>query len=363
VASKNLNRSLGDAKKAKEDEFYTELADIERELKHYRHHFKNTVVYCNCDDPRVSNFFHFFSYNFEKFGLKKLIATCYQNQDVDLFSQNSSKSAIMLEYTGDKDGNSVPDLAEIGIKALTGDGDFRSEESISLLKQADIVVTNPPFSLFREYVAQLMEHDKKFLILGNQNQVATNEIARLITEGKMWQGNYSGDMAFRVPSYYEPRETRYWVDDEGQKWRSLGTGCWYTNLDFAKRHEELILFKTYDPQAYPRYVNYDAIEVGRYKDIPADYAGQMGLPVTALAKFSPDQFEIIGFSGNLARPMSEVLPGETGSGRFYLDLGNGNYILDLADRKADTGFSKEARHEYQYHRPHVPRRSQGARAS
>lgn len=325
MASKNLNRSLGDAKKAKEDEFYTELADIERELKHYRQHFKNKVVYCNCDDPRVSNFFHFFSYNFEKFGLKKLIATCYQSQEVDLFSQNASHSAIMLEYTGDKDGNSVPDLDEIGIKPLEGDGDFRSEEAIKLLKQADIVVTNPPFSLFREYVAQLMEYDKKFLILGNQNQVATNEIARLITEGRMWQGNYCGDMSFRVPPYYEPRETRYWEDADGQKWRSLGTGCWYTNLDFAKRHEELILFKNYDPQTYPKYVNYDAIEVGRYKDIPADYAGMMGLPVTALAKLSPDQFEIIGFSGTLAQPMSEAVPGQTGSGRFYLDTGNGKY--------------------------------------
>lgn len=325
MASKNLNRNLGDAKKAKEDEFYTQLSDIERELKHYRHHFKDRIVYCNCDDPRVSNFFHFFSYNFEKLGLKKLIATCYQNQDVDLFSQSASPSAIMLEYTGDKDGNRVPDLGEIGIKPLHGDGDFRSEEAIELLKQADIVVTNPPFSLFREYVAQLIAYDKKFLILGNQNQVATNEIARLITEGKMWQGNYSGDMAFRVPPYYEPRDTRYWVDEKGQKWRSLGTGCWYTNLDFAKRHEELILFKNYDPEKYPTYLNYDAIEVGTYKDIPSDYAGPMGLPVTALAKLSPDQFEILGFSGSLARPMTEVVEGATGSGRFYIDLGNGTY--------------------------------------
>ena len=325
MASKNLNRNLSDAKKAKEDEFYTELVDIERELKHYRQHFKNKVVYCNCDDPRVSNFFHYFSYNFEKLGLKKLIATCYQSQEINLFSQNSSKSAIMLEYTGATKGSRVPDLDEIGIKRLKGDGDFRSKEAINLLKQADVVVTNPPFSLFREYVAQLMEHKKKFLIVGNQNQVATNEIARLITEGKMWQGNYSGDMSFRVPSYYEARATRYWVDTAGQKWRSLGTGCWYTNLDFAKRHEELILFKSYDPELYPAYVNYDAIEVGRYTNIPMDYAGQMGLPVTALAKFSPDQFEIIGFSGTLARPMAAVVQGASGSGRFYLDVGNGKY--------------------------------------
>jgi len=325
MASKSLNGSLADAKKAKEDEFYTQLEDIERELKHYRKHFKNKVVYCNCDDPRVSNFFYFFSYNFEKLGLKKLIATCYKNQESAAFSDNSSQSGIVLEYTGDKDGNLVPDLNEIGINPLKGDGDFRSEEAIELLKQADIVVTNPPFSLFREYVAQLMEYDKKFLILGNQNHVATNEIAHLITEGKMWQGNYSGDMAFRVPPYYEPRDTRFWIDREGQKWRSLGTGCWYTNLDYAKRHEELILYKTYDPKTYPTYVNYDAIEVGRYTDIPADYGGSMGLPVTALSKLSPDQFEIIGFSASLARPMSEVVPGAKGSGRFYLDVGNGKY--------------------------------------
>ena len=152
-----------------------------------------------------------------------------------------------------------------------------------------------------------------------------NEIAHLITEGLMWQGNYTGDMSFRVPDHYEPRNTRYWVDKTGQKWRSLGTGCWYTNLDFAKRHEELILIKTYDPVSYPTYVNFDAIEVGRYKDIPIDYAGRMGLPITALAKFSPDQFEIIGFSGNLAKPMSEVVSGASSSGRFYLDMGNGDY--------------------------------------
>lgn len=253
------------------------------------------------------------------------MTTCYQSRDPDLFSSNASKSAVMLEYLGDKSGNGVPDLEEIGIKPLRGNGDFRSEEAIELLKQADIVVTNPPFSLFREYLAQLLQYKKRFLILGNQNQVATDEVAALITNGTIWQGNYSGDMAFRVPPYYEPRETRYWVDPDGQKWRSLGTACWYTNLDFARRHEPLILFKKYDPAAYPKYVNYDAIEVSRYKDIPEDYAGLMGLPVTALAKLSPDQFDIVGFSGTLARPMIEVIPGQKGSGRFYLDLGGGRF--------------------------------------
>ncbi|WP_265563879.1 adenine-specific methyltransferase EcoRI family protein [Sphingomicrobium arenosum] len=325
MPSNNSNKSLTDAKKAKEDEFYTQLSDIEKELKHYRHHFKGKVVYCNCDDPRVSNFFHYFSYNFEKLGLKKLITTCYRSRDLNLFSENDSDSAVMLEYSGDLDGNMLPDIEEIGVSALTGDGDFRSPEAIALLEEADIVVTNPPFSLFREFVAQLIEYEKDFIILGNQNQVATNEIASLITEGKLWQGNYSGDMSFKVPDYYEPRETRFWIDEDGQKWRSLGTGCWYTNLDFAKRHEELILFREYDPEAYPSYVNFDAIEVGRYRDIPRDYAGLMGLPITALSKLSPDQFEIVGFSGTLAKPMSDVVPGAKGSGRFYIDRGNGEF--------------------------------------
>ncbi len=171
TTSKVLNSNFGAAKKAKQDEFYTQLPDIERELRHYKAQYKDKIVYCNCDDPRVSNFFHYFSYNFEKLGLKKLITTCYKSQQADLFSQNDSEQAIYLEYDGDKNGNMVPDPGEIGIKSLMGDGDFRSPESIDLLKQADIVVTNPPFSLFREYVAQLVEHDKKFVIVGNKNAV------------------------------------------------------------------------------------------------------------------------------------------------------------------------------------------------
>ena len=183
------------------DEFYTQLSDIERELKHYRKHFKGKVVYCNCDDPRISNFFHYFSYNFEKLGLKKLITTCYKSQQADLFSQNDSEHAIWLEYDGDKNGNMVPDPEEIGIKPLKGDGDFRSAESIELLKQADIVVTNPPFSLFREYVAQLMEYDKKFIIIGNLNAITYKEIFKLIKEDKLWLGYgfQAGNAYFGVP--------------------------------------------------------------------------------------------------------------------------------------------------------------------
>lgn len=291
--NKILNKSLSQAKKQKEDEFYTQLSDIEKELKHYKKHFKDKTVYCNCDDPRVSNFFHFFSYNFEKLGLKKLIATCYKNQNRDLFSQNDSEQAIMLEYTGDKNGNNEPDPEEIGIINLKGNGDFRSKECIELLKEADIVVTNPPFSLFREYVAQLIEYNKQFLIIGSQNAVTYKETFNYIKENKLWLGYKSGDMAFKVPDYYEPRETRYWEDDEGQKWRSLGNICWFTNLDISKRHEDLILYKTYNEEEYPTYDNYNAINVSKVAEIPMDYQGSMGVPITFLDKYNPDQFEII----------------------------------------------------------------------
>lgn len=213
MAKSTANSNLHKAKNAKKDEFYTQRSDIEKELKHYTHHFKDKVVLCNCDDPRMSNFFHYFSYNFEKLGLKKLITTCYKSQERDLFSENKSEQAIYLEYEGDKNGNNVPDANEIGIKHLKGDGDFRSQECIELLKQADIVVTNPPFSLFREYIAQLIEYDKKFIIIGSQNAITYKEIFKLIKEDALWLGNNNGDMAFKVPDYYESRETRYWEDE------------------------------------------------------------------------------------------------------------------------------------------------------
>ena len=253
----------------KYDEFYTQLPDIERELKHYRKHFKGKVVYCNCDDPRVSNFFHYFSYNFEKLGLKKLITTCYKSQNADLFSQNDSEQAIYLEYEGDKNGNSVPDPEEIGIKPLKGDGDFRSAESIELLKQADIVVTNPPFSLFREYVAQLIEYDKKFVIIGQQNAITYKEILPLIKEDKMWLG-YGSTAAHGVRQARLTTEGSAQGDDDDKDGtdRSLRNVSWFTNLDISKRHEELILYKTYNPDDYPTYDNYDAIEVSRAEGHP-----------------------------------------------------------------------------------------------
>lgn len=288
------NKNLHEANRAKKDEFYTQLGDIENELKHYKEHFRGKTVLCNCDDPRVSNFFHFFSYNFEIFGLKKLITTCYKSQERDLFSQNDSERAIWLEYTGDRSGNRVPDPEEIGIHYFNGDGDFRSAECIELLKEADIVVTNPPFSLFREYVAQLVDYHKKFLIIGNQNAITYKEIFRLVKENKLWIGSALSYAAFKVPDSYEEKSTRFWVDETGQKWRSFGNICWFTNLDNKKRHEELILYKTYTPEEYPTYDNYDAINVDKVAEIPMDYDGVMGVPITFLDKYNPEQFEIVG---------------------------------------------------------------------
>lgn len=280
MTEKAKNKNLHKASKAKEDEFYTQLTDIEKELKYYKKHFKDKVVYCNCDDPRVSHFFHFFSYNFEKLGLKKLITTCYKNQSMDLFSKHDTEQAIYLEYLGDKNGNMVPDPAEIGIINLNGNGDFRSKESIELLKQADIVVTNPPFSLFREYVSQLIEYKKKFLIIGNINAISYKECFEHIKADQMWLG-YNTVRHFGRPdgSMYETARS-----------------FWYTNLDIAKRHEDIILYKTYkgNEEAYPKYENFNAINVDKTLDIPIDYDGYMGVPITFLDKYNPNQFEIIG---------------------------------------------------------------------
>lgn len=287
------NKSLGEAKKAKKDEFYTQLTDIEKELRHYKEHFAGKTVLCNCDDPKVSNFFVYFVRNFHELGLKRLITTCYKNNQPDLFSMNDCEDAVWLDYQGGDDNN--PDVAKVAATArpLKGDGDFRSRECVELLKQADIVVTNPPFSLFREYVAQLMKYEKKFLIIGNQNALTYKEIFPLLMENKIWLGYGCGDMAFKVPVDYEPRETRFWVDEDGQKWRSMGNACWYTNLEHKKRHEWLDLYKKYTPEEYPKYDNYDAINVDKTADIPMDYEGLMGVPITFMDKYCPEQFEII----------------------------------------------------------------------
>jgi hypothetical protein len=298
MANKSSNKNLHKANKAKKDEFYTQLSDIEKELGHYEKHFQGKVVFCNCDDPRVSNFFHYFSYNFEKLGLKKLIATCYKNQDVNLFSQNSSEKAIYLEYAGDKNKDKVPNPEEIGIRYLKGDGDFRSPECIELLKQADIVVTNPPFSLFREYVAQLMEYKKKFIIIGSLNAITYKDFFKFIKENKVWLGQsiHSGDREFGVPDDYPLEAAGCRVDENGKKYIRVKGVRWFTNLDYKERHEDLILIKTYKghEEDYPKYDNYDAINVDVTKDIPADYSGAMGVPITFLDKYNPEQFEVIG---------------------------------------------------------------------
>jgi hypothetical protein len=295
MAKKSQTEDLHNAKTGKKDEFYTQLSDIEKELRHYKEHFKNKVVFCNCDDPRVSNFFHYFSYNFENLGLKKLITTCYKNQDMDLFSEHSNEKAIYLEYTGDKNGNKVPDPQEIGIQYLKGDGDFRSAESIELLKQADIVVTNPPFSLFREYVAQLVEYDKKFLIIGNVNAITYKDIFKLIKLNKLWLGAsiHSGDREFGVPDDYPLNAASSRIDAYGKKYIRVKGVRWFTNMDYNERHEDLILYKNYSPEVYPFYDNYDAINIDITKDIPVDYKGEMGVPITFLDKYNPEQFEII----------------------------------------------------------------------
>ncbi len=305
------NRNLHQAKSNKKDEFYTQLVDIENELRHYSDHFRGKVVYCNCDDPRVSNFFHYFAYNFRLLGLKKLVTTCYKNQQMDMFSQNDSERAIYLEYDGTQNETGVPDVEDIGVRYLAGDGDFRSAECIELLKQADIVVTNPPFSLFREYVAQLIEHDKKFVIIGHQNAITYKEIFPLIKDNKLWlgYGTMGRDMLFDVPADYgqELLETK----KEGSAYRivngvvmgRLGNAAWFTNLEHSRRREDLILYKRYSPEEYPRYDNYDAIEVSKTKEIPMDWDGAMGVPISYLDKHSPDQFEIDGLCWLLLRDM------------------------------------------------------------
>lgn len=284
------NTTLTAAKAAKKDEFYTQLADIERELVHYKEHFRGKTVLCNCDDPRVSNFFKYFTLKFNDLGLKRVIATCYKSQDVDLFSMNASEQAVYQIYDGDKDGNNMPDASEIEVRPLKGDGDFRSAECIELLKQADIVVTNPPFSLFREYVAQLIKYDKKFVIVGHQNAITYKEIFPLIRDNKLWLGYGFKGGAGHFYSKYEDVAT---AGDHREGMIRVSGVTWFTNLDIEKKHEELILYKHYTPEEYPTYDNYEAINVNKTSDIPCDYDGVMGVPITFLDKYNPDQFEII----------------------------------------------------------------------
>ena len=284
------NNNLHTAKATKNDEFYTQLEDIENELKYYKDYFKGKVVYCNCDgflNEEKSNFFVYFSLNYEFLGLKGLICTKY----------NPNGKGRKYEYYGDLNGNNYPDEEEIFTSDLEGDGDFRSEECIEILKKCDIVCTNPPFSLFRQYVAQLFEYNKDFLIIGNVNAISYKEVFPLIKENKMWLGvsSFNKGMYFGVPDDYTYADT-YKFDRErnGKKVMRVSSICWFTNLDHKKRHEELVLYKKYNEEEYPKYDNYDAIEVSKVTDIPMDYYGVMGVPITFLDKYCPEQFEIVG---------------------------------------------------------------------
>ncbi len=286
------NKRFDNAKKNKNDEFYTRIEDIEKELDHYKDFFKGKTIFCNCDDPRISNFFKYFALNFNNFGIKKIISTCYKNQDIDLFSQNECEKAVYIEYTGNPNDPTSTDFSTIEVKELKGDGDFRSQECIELLKQSDVVVTNPPFSLFREYVAQLIKYEKKFIIVGHQNAISYKEIFSLIKDNKLWLGyGFKGGAAHFINTHYEDYAS---AGNHKEGMIRVSGVVWFTNLDIKKRHEELIMYKTYSPEEFPNYENYDAINVDKSTDIPMDYNGVIGVPITFLDKYSPDQFEIIG---------------------------------------------------------------------
>lgn len=318
------HKDLHKASKQKKDEFYTRLEDIEKELRHYKDQFKGKIVFCNCDDPRESNFVKYFSMNFEHLGLKKLIATHYK--DANLFTQ---EAPYKLEYTGDKNGNRIPDPEEF-ITEMIGTGDFRSEECTELLKQSDIVVTNPPFSLFREYIAQLEKYKKKFLILGNMNAITYKEVFRLIKGNKLWAG-YGFNMSLIYRSSYKNNleSNRKFVISKGcdpDIYIKVPAINWFTNLETKKRHEKLILYKKYTPKEYPKYDNYDAINVDKVSEIPIDYNGVIGVPITFLDKYNPDQFEIIWIAD---RQNSEGLRTKTYTvkdAKNYNDLNRGPVI-------------------------------------
>ena len=336
------------AKRNRLDEFYTQLSDIEAELRHYREKFRDKVIFCNCDDPYESNFFKYFAMNFNFLGLKKLIATCYAgspiaNTQLSLFDHETvedktTKSPHKIEITEVDDYNKdgAIDLSDVeyllrnqnnALTRLHGDGDFRSEECIKLMKEADIVVTNPPFSLFREYVSQLFMYEKDFIIIGNTNALTYQETFKLIQQNRMRTGytKFNTGMYFFVPDYWEEYHK---IDEKGRKMVRVSTTCWYTTLEVQRHKEIQPLFKKYTPSDYPHYVNYDAIEVSKASNIPMDYDGEMGVPITFLDRYNPEQFEIIGSSRNLGLPMSTIAPkGSYVSGgiRFYLSNNDGTY--------------------------------------
>lgn len=357
------NKNLNSAKTARKDEFYTQLTDIEKEMRYYRKHFKGKTVLCNCDDPFESNFFKYFVLNFNRLGLKRLIATCYATSPImgsqlkyhidstgqmsfsfddelveDDIVKRPYKAVVTTVHDTTGDGGvdmfDVAELFRIGENQLTeleGDGDFRSPECVELLDEADIVVTNPPFSLFREFVSLIVEHQKNFVIIGNQNAISYEETFSLMKSNKMWIGAsiHSGDRAFFVPDDYPLDAAGCGIDGEtGRKYIRVKGVRWFTNLDIKQRHEEMILVRRYTPDQYPKYVNYDAIEVGKTSDIPCDYDGEIGVPITFVDKYNPDQFEIVGISRELVRSLSDDVR-KNGAypqiGRFYLDVGEAKY--------------------------------------
>ena len=309
MANNNIN--LQNAKDLRDDEFYTTYESIEEELAHYSSHFLGKTILCNCDDPFESNFCKYFIANFARLGLKRLICTSYKGSKVistkyKLLDANNRRLSRKHGYVLDIKDEIVPCkelalesietwlLENKPIRKLKGDGDFLSDECLAYLHQADIIVTNPPFSKFKEMVSVLVAANKKYLLVGNQNSLTYKEIFPLIQQNLAWTGYRFGDMKFRVPADSTPRKTRFWIDESGQKWRSLGNAMWLTNLDIDKKHQWLPLVKKYSPEEYPTYDNYPAINVKRVVDIPADYPGIMGVPITILGKYNPDQFEIVG---------------------------------------------------------------------
>src|SRR3989344_3774437 len=307
MANKSLNKSFQRAKDVKNDEFYTRFDDIQAELNFYKDQLKDKVIYCNCDDPAESAFIDFFKLDFDYLGIKKLIGTRYQKSNLFLFADPVRQRGYRLEITAKNKNDKKP--VKINLK---GDGDFRSPECVELLKEADIVITNPPFSLFREYVAQLIQYNKKFLIIGNDNATTYIDIFKPIQENKIWFGY------MRVKEFGQPDGT----------FKKFGNVGWYTNLEVSKRKEEIPLYKKYNSQEYPKYVNYDAIEVSKIKDMPIDYNRAMGVPITFLDKYNPEQFEILGSSRWLGKPMIKFAKKGTfmqGGMRFYLPNGDGTF--------------------------------------
>ena len=332
------NSNLQMSKQGKTDEFYTQLSTVEDELRHYRKYFKGKVIFCNADDPAIgedgqdhfgdglggytSNFFRYFQLNFQQLGIKKLITTHYE--------ADISRDKFEIVSNDNDDQIGLPDYVKT---PLEGDGDFRSPECVELLKECDIVVTNPPFSLMKEYLPLLINSGKQFLVLGYMNHAIINEIFGYFKDDKVWLGYNSGHFWFRVPDYYEEKQTDFKIDETGQKWRRMGNICWFTNMDIQKRHEPLDLYKQYTPEEYPIYDNFDAINVNKTAEIPDNYDGIMGVPITFLDKHSPDQFELIGNSTILAGPIIDSKTGKQKDNpqRFYL---NGKRMYDrLAIRK------------------------------